>query len=241
MSLYPKPKRPNNRRLAVYDIETTTDLSRVYMVGFFDGTEYRYWESKPLHPGHKQCALSLFLEWWLSSSREEWLYAHNGGNFDNVFTLAWLLSQSDSKFSAEIIPVQSCILRLRLYLRENPKIYWDFLDSFRLLPASLNALAETFLGKKKVDIGEDYETLMNNPKRYEYLEADCRLLYGVLVNFRTMLQDKIGGVLSLSTAACALKTFQQSFQEKMLHSGTPESDRIARDAYYGGRCEVFRR
>lgn len=240
MSLYPKPKRPNNRKLAVYDIETTTDLSRVYMVGFFNGSTYRYWETKPLAPTDKRGALALFLEWWLSEPREEWLYAHNGGNFDNVFTLAWLLSQNDGRFRAEIIPVQSCILRLRIIDASNEHYYWDFLDSFRLLPASLNALAETFLGKQKVDINQDYETLMHNPKRYEYLEADCKLLYGVLEKFRSKLQDEIGGCLSLSTAACALKTFQQGFQEKMLHSGTPESDRISRDAYYGGRCEVFK-
>lgn len=241
MSLYPKPKRPNNRRIAVYDIETTTDLSRVYMVGFFDGSTYRYWESKPMAPTNKRCALALFLEWWLSCNRQEWLYAHNGGNFDNVFTLAWLLGQNDGRFRAEIIPVQSCILRLRIIDVEKPSNYWDFLDSFRLLPASLDALAETFLNKKKVDIGMDYETLMNNPKRYEYLEADCRLLYGVIIKFREMLQNKLGGVLSLSTAACALKTFQQSYQAKMMHSGTIESDRIARCAYYGGRCEIIHR
>ena len=239
MSLYPKPKRPNNRSIAVYDIETTTDLQRVYMVGYFDGSNYRFWESKALPPTDKQGALSCFLEWYFSCPRDEWLYAHNGGNFDNVFTLAWLLSQPTERFRAEIIPVQSCILRLRVIDAQNPKLYWDFLDSFRLLPASLNALAETFLGQQKVDIGQDYETLMHNPKRYEYLEADCRLLHGVLTIFRKKLQGEMGGTLSLSTAACALKTFQQGYQKRMLHSGTPDSDRIARDAYYGGRCEVF--
>lgn len=181
----------------------------------------------------------MFLEWWLSMPREEWLYAHNGGNFDNVFTLAWLLSQDSGRFRAEIIPVQSCILRLRLIDAENPSTYWDFLDSFRLLPASLNALAKAFLAQQKVEI-EDYETLHTNPKRYAYLESDCRLLYGILTLFRDKLQDELGGQLSLSTAACAMKTFQQGFQKRVLHGGTPDSDRLARAAYYGGRCEVFK-
>lgn len=210
------------------------------MVGYYDGNEYRYWESKPLPPGNKRGALHHFLVWYFSQKRDEWLYAHNGGNFDNVFTLAWLLSLGGIRFSAEIIPVQSCMLRLRVIEKETNNTY-DFLDSFRLLPASLNALAETFLGKKKVDIGEDYETLMHNPKRYEYLEADCMLLYGVIMQFKDKLQNQMGGTLSLSTAACALKTFQQGFQKKMLHSGTEDSDRISRAAYYGGRCEVFRK
>jgi len=241
MSLYPKPKRQNNRSIAVYDIETTTDLQRVYMVGYYDGNQYRFWETKPLPPTDEHSALALFLEWYFSNPRDEWLYAHNGGNFDNVFTLSWLLSQPTERFRAEVIPVQSCMLRLRVTRTESPKTYYDFLDSFRLLPASLNALAETFLGRGKVDIDNDYENLMRNPKRYEYLEADCKLLYDVIIMFRDKLQQEMGGTLSLSTAACALKTFQQGYQKKMLHSGTPESDRISRDAYYGGRCEIFRK
>jgi hypothetical protein len=239
MSLYPERPSRNSRPIAVFDIETTTDLQRVYLVGFFDGANYRYWESKPLHPANSRSALALFLEWYLGEPRPYWLYSHNGGNFDNVFVLAWLLAQPTSRFSAEIIPVNSCMLRLRLLDVHDPDTHWDFLDSFRLLPASLNALAKTFLGEQKVDIQHDYENLIRNPKRYEYLEGDCTLLFRVLTMFKAKLEEEIGGRLSLSTAACALKTFQQSFQEEVLFSASPNSDRLARAAYYGGRCEVF--
>ena len=207
MSLCPQRHSKNSIPIAVYDIETTTDLKKVYLVGYYDGTTYKYWESEPLSPENPDSALALFLGWYLSEPRKQWLYAHNGGNFDNVFTLRYVMSQND--LSAEIIPVQSTILRLRILDDKNRK--WDFLDSFRLLPGSLDKLAETFLNKRKVDINKDYETLIHNPMRYDYLKADCVLLYDILIEYRKRLEDKIGGRLALSLAGCAMKTFQMKY------------------------------
>ena len=237
MSLCPQRHSKNSIPIAVYDIETTTDLKKVYLVGYYDGTTYKYWESEPLSPENPDSALALFLGWYLSEPRKQWLYAHNGGNFDNVFTLRYVMSQND--LSAEIIPVQSTILRLRILDDKHNK--WDFLDSFRILPGSLDNLAQTFLGKKKVDINKDYENLMHNPMRYDYLKADCVLLYDILIEYRRRLEDKIGGRLALSIAGCAMKTFQMKHLKQELPSGSETSDRVSRDAYYGGRVEVFKK
>ena len=237
MSLCPQRHSKNSIPIAVYDIETTTDLKKVYLVGYYDGTTYKYWESEPLSPENPDSALALFIGWYLSEPRKQWLYAHNGGNFDNVFTLRYVMSQND--LSAEIIPVQSTILRLRILDDKNRK--WDFLDSFRLLPGSLDKLAETFLNKRKVDINKDYETLIHNPMRYDYLKADCVLLYDILIEYRKRLEDKIGGRLALSLAGCAMKTFQMKYLKQEIPSGSETSDRVSRDAYYGGRVEVFKK
>jgi hypothetical protein len=142
-------------------------------------------------------------------------------------------------YSAELIPVQSTILRLRIIGAQGER--WDFLDSFRLLPGSLDKLAQTFLGERKVDIKHDYENLMFNPMRYDYLRADCVLLYRILQKYRAKLEGEIGGRLALSIAGCAMKTFQMSHLEETLESGNAGSDRISRDAYYGGRVEVFKK
>ena len=256
MSLYPTRASKNSARIAVYDLETTTDLQKVYLCGYYDGTTYRFWESKPLPPEHPDSAVAQFGSWYFEQphTHEQWLFAHNGGNFDHVFLLKWLFTQSDLRI--ELIPVQSTILRMRVFNDSIPwreggggksrsphwKIarHWDFLDSFRLLPGSLNTIAETFLGQKKHDFGGDYDTLHLNPERYRYLQDDCELLYGTLQEYRKRLEGPIGGRLSLSIAGCAMKTFQMSHLEKALHSASEKADEISRAAYYGGRTERFR-
>ena len=60
MSLYPTRASKNAARIAVYDLETTTDLQKVYLCGYYDGVKYRYWESKPLPPEHPDSAVALF-------------------------------------------------------------------------------------------------------------------------------------------------------------------------------------
>ena len=57
-----KPEKP----FEVYDLETTTDLTRVYLAGWYDGREYRYFESLPLPPDSPGSAVDQFCRWYFA-------------------------------------------------------------------------------------------------------------------------------------------------------------------------------
>src|SRR4029077_5128689 len=101
----PLTSKIKDRRFAVYDLETTTDLEKVYLVGFYDGIEYRYFESKPMKPAEEGSAVDQFLRWLISTNvryHKHWIYAHNGGNFDVLYLIKWLYHHSE--YSLEVVP-----------------------------------------------------------------------------------------------------------------------------------------
>jgi hypothetical protein len=238
MSLDPirKPKKP--RPFAVYDIETTTDLKRVYLVGYYDGRNYSYFESEPLSPENPASAMAKFLSWYFGSSTKRYIYAHNGGNFDQVFALAAIIKLWP-KLSLELIPSNSAILMMKV--RDKQKHTWTFLDSARTLPDSLDNLGQCFLNRGKIKDGIDYETLHHNPNRYAYLKNDCILLYDVLSEYFRLLYDKLKGQSGISAASTALATFRAGYQRRPIPEISEHAARLARAGYYGGRCEPFRR
>jgi len=237
VSLDPIKKRRKLQEFDCFDIETTTDLKKVYLVGWYDGTKYLFWESLPLPPEHPDSAISKFLLWRFSTPTRRPQYAHNGGNFDAVFALASIIALFPT-LTVELIPSQSSILLMKVTDKQGHS--WEFRDSARTLPDSLDNLAQCFLGERKMEI-DDYKTLHNNPHRYEYLQRDCTLLYGVLSRFFRLLHDKLGGSAGISAASTALATFRTSYQRRPLPSISKHAEELARAGYYGGRCEPFRR
>jgi hypothetical protein len=207
-------------------------------VGWFDGENYLVFESSPKQPQVKNGALDLWLRWLFSGEAPSGpLYAHNGGNFDANFVLKWLLKQPKRRYRWQIIPVQSTTLCLEVW-KEGSEGSWRFLDSARLMPASLEKLGKTFgLGGKVPDV--DYATLHLDPRRYEYLERDCRLLYVCIERFRTMIEG-LGGEVGMTAPSTAMATYRRAFQRVPLQTHV-KSHKLAREAYYGGRTEVFRR
>ena len=236
MPLEPLRKRGKIRPFEVFDIETTTDLKRVYLVGWYNGIVYRYWESVPLPPEHPESAMAKFLAWRFATPTRCAQYAHNGGNFDTVFALSSIIKLWPN-LTIEIIPSQSSILLLKVY---EDKHKWEFRDSARTLPDSLDNLAQCFIGERKIEV-TDYETLHTNPLRYEYIKKDCTLLYDVLSRYFGLLYDKLGGQAGISAASTALATYRTSYQSRPLPEISDHAAAIARAGYYGGRCEPYRR
>jgi hypothetical protein len=238
VSLEPLRKRRKLKPFEVFDIETTTDLKKVYLVGWHDGAVYTCWESVPLPPEHTDSAISQFLRWRFANPTRRPQYAHNGGNFDTVFALASIIALFPH-LRVEIIPSQSAILLMKVTDTASNNV-WEFRDSARTLPDSLDNLALCFLGERKMKI-DDYSTLHLNPNRYAYLQRDCTLLFGVLSRYFTLLHDKLAGCAGISAASTALATYRTSYQRRPLPSISGHADTLARAGYYGGRCEPFRR
>lgn len=230
------PKRGplKSKKFAVYDIETTTDLQKVYLVGFFDGTAYRYFESEPLPPTDFRSAISQFCMWYFSGKNRCAIYAHNGGNFDHLFVLRWLLTFKPD-CSIEFVPTQSSVLLMTVTIGKQK---YEFRDSMRLMPASLDSIAKTLLGEGKLE-NINYDNLHLDPRRYEYLQRDCLQLYSVLHLWKQTVESKLRGGCGLTVAATAIETLRRGYLQKTLCQLPPEVEALVREGYYGGRTEIF--
>ena len=230
----PKSYTRKERAFEVYDIETTTDLKNCYLVGWYDGKEYKCFESVPLPPDDARSAVSQFCAWYFLRRPPGPIYAHNGGNFDHLYILRWLLRHMPHA-RVEFIPTQSSILLMTVWVNKRK---YEFRDSMRLMVAGLDDIAKTLLGEGKVQ-GINYETLHTDPKRYEYLKRDCLALYLCILKFRSIVVNKLGGAVGLTAAATAIETLRTGYLQRTIKTLTPARENLIREGYYGGRTEVF--
>lgn len=232
----PITRRREDGPFEVYDIETTTDLRNVYLVGWYNGEDYKYWESLPLPPEDPRSAISQFCMWQFMRKNPLPLYAHNGGNFDHLYVLKWLLTH-ETTATIELIPTQSSILLMTVII---DKVRYEFRDSMRLMVGGLDSLAKALLGMGKLP-GVDYETLHKDPIRYDYIKRDCVALFDCIIKFRETVKKGLGGSMGLTAAATAIATIKTSYLAHSIKHLQPESEGLIRSGYYGGRTEVFHR
>lgn len=161
-----KPLRSKIKRKAcwVFDFETKDDDSqdkgwtRPFCCGFYDGDQFTLfrndesvmafpWRLRHLCPGGLVDKLMRYVigEGDRFQSKHGAIYAHNGGKFDDMFVIGWLLMHQD-EFVFEIASVQSRIQRLDFWPKGQSKKlgHWSIFDSIGLLPMSLKKVGETF-------------------------------------------------------------------------------------------------
>ena len=223
------------------DIETTVHLEQAFMVGFYDGHTYKLFEdhrksiSQPHFPEDARGPVSQFLSWLFANKVyvNHWIYAHNGGSFDFLYLIRWLIAHTE-EYSFNVVPLQSSILCLevtekRRRGRRKTPLTWTFLDSYRLMNAGLEKLGKALVGqgktvkqhldgsivdeKSKVEVERFYGTLHRNKQRYEYLRQDCVLLYRCLEEFAGMVLG-VGGGLGMTAPSSAMKTFRRMHLDK---------------------------
>lgn len=230
----PLLKRRPEKYFEVYDIETTTDLKNTYLVGWYNGKEYKMFESYPLPPDDSRSAIAQFCTWQFLRFPHGPIYAHNGGNFDHLYVLRWLLRYFP-KARVEFVPTQSSILLMTVYIDGRK---YEFRDSMRLMVAGLDDIAKTLLGTGKVQ-GIDYETLHTDSRRYDYLKRDCVALYDCIVKFREIVTKRLGGNVGLTAAATSIDTLRTGYLKRSIAGLTESREGFVRLGYYGGRTEVF--
>ena len=279
-ALLSKVKR---HRMVVYDLESKDGptqkpgFTRVFLAGVYDGDTFTSFRNLDVpvggHAGGRSAARPREVYPWeraaiedggcidqcmrhlLSSAhRGAYIYAHNGGGFDHLHVLPWLRART-AEFAWKVIPVQSAIQVLTVQNRAS-KQSWKFLDSYRLLPMSLDQASKSFGFAGKLT--HDLSMVEDDPKWEVYLKRDCEALYEALQQFQSLLTDKLQGEMGITAPSSAMKLYRRRY---MGHGKTPamiphhrhfreclEAKRECegclhawiRRGYYGGRVEVFR-
>lgn len=221
-NLYPLKKPVKQQKFAVCDIEAR-DWNQFLVIGFYDGSEFYSFET-----------LEEFFDHAFNSSSIDIIYAHFGGIYDFLFLLNHVLG-TDTYSLDSLIPRGSGLLSISI--RSGARVI-TFRDSSALLPYSLSKLTKSFkVEHPKKDF--DFETLTAvTPKLVEYLRYDCIGLYECLDLYRqNPLVKQVG--LKITRSAQALHVFR-TYIKKELPACPMGADAVVREAYAGGRTEIFR-
>ncbi len=246
------------RSFLVLDIESkdgdTQDagFTRPFMVGTYEGKKYRAffdtvtperlrmgerapWDERYWRVGG---CVDLVMRNILRKEYAGWhIYAHNAGRFDYLFLLPWLKNVGlKLGFRFQIIPVSSAIQVLDVWREGKPWCRWRFLDSFKLIPTSLDKAAKAFGMSGKLQ--HDLEMDESDPRWQEYNKVDCEQLYGVLEKFHVYVETVLLGEVGITAPSTAMKIFRRNYLREPIPRAE-ETHEFVRRGYFGGRVEVF--
>ena len=199
------------------------------------------------------------------------VYAHNFGAFDGLFLPAWL-EKNRHWVSYKLMPIQSRIQSIEIwrYKSSRPRRTFDerkradrqdrklgvvrFLDSFRVMPVSLNKIIQMFKlrenneGKMKIDLDlPEYDVA----KWTEYNRIDTVMLWRAMGEYKRLIEE-MGGEVGITAPSTAVKLLRRKYisDEIKIHRnihfpGCPKekcdgcAHEFFRKGYFGGRTEVY--
>lgn len=269
--LTPLLGKPRRKSFCTWDLESKDGPSdepgftRVFLAGLYDGSSYQGffgqyetessaleddWRYRAFMPGG---ATDRFMRSALTDKyRGHSFYAHNGGAFDFLHILPWLVRYKvQFGLQVSLVPLgNSGLLAIDVWKTKNKWQRWRFVDSIRLLPMSLEVAARAFGAGRKMRGADGSELLDRHGKPFSlktpeddpgwlaYNESDCRLLYDVLVKVHDLVETHFGGEIGLTAPSTAIKTFRRSFLKKAVARDV-DTHEFVRRGYFGGRTEVF--
>jgi hypothetical protein len=175
------------------------------------------------------------------------LWAHNGGRFDWLLVLEWLVKHPEIVWKA---PKNSTgLVYLKIYppkaaYKKGKQIKYKWIiylyDSLQVLPRSLKELCKSFgVEVQKIDLGEKHpeDIYRDNPGLFwEYLKNDCVSLSQILGRAHKLINtitpiEKITPTL----ASVALRVFKSGFLKEMILTPKNKSQlELEQSAYHGG-------
>lgn len=261
---YPLEGAVRRARFATIDLEskdgaspTKAGFTRPFLAGAYDGESYASFTdtneggdvlTRYVREGG---CVDRMMRWCLSRKRMGWTYyCHNGGGFDFLFLLPWLMrNAARSGLVFDLVPVgNSRLLSIHVRSRKSEHKHggWKFVDSLRTLPMSLEkaGLAFEVGGKNMGELvcldGSPFtlDAHESDPGWIPYNRRDCILLYDVLEKAHDIVEKEFGGEMGLTAPATAMKTFRRSFLKEAIQRDTHTHD-FVRESYFGGRTEVI--
>lgn len=198
------------------------------------------------------------------------IYAHNMGSFDGLFLPAWL-EQNHQWVSYKIMPVTGRIQSIEIW-RCNPHRYRAdlesrkradkkdreqfgvirILDSFRIMPSSLDKIAKSFGLEGKLN-DMDLNAPETDPLWEKYNEVDVVQLFEVIKIYKKMIMELLGGEVGITAPSAAIKLLRRKYLpenfeiRRNIHfdSCTNQDECLGcaheffRQAYFGGRTEIY--
>lgn len=172
----------------------------------------------------------------IAKSDNVWIwYAHNGGKYDALFMLAVADSM---RWECKAIISGGRIIQLKTRPKGEKK-WLQLNDSMSIIQSSLEDAANSFqLKSRKLFTKEDYSTnpsTWTRERRENGCRVDCQIVLELLDTVETLVHIW-GGGLKLTFSAIALSVVKSRVE---LAKVGVKQNMTARDAYMGGRVEVF--
>ena len=221
-----KRKSPDRKhpKFGVYDIETDINDDSIFACGFYDGMNYWCFQGD-------DCAERFIGFIYRSKYGGYTFYAHNGGRFDTTFLMPAFRNlgiRTESAFSGGRMIILS-IAKRRMPI--------TFADSYALMQGSLLNLLSSFgVEHQKGEI--DFKNIRKSDEWIPYLENDVMGLHELLEIFWRFFSPWNAG-LGITISQQAMSTFRRTIDYRI--PAYPELEGFIRQAYFGGRVEVFKR
>lgn len=226
-----------------YDFETYK-WTKPLCVGVYFGdneTDFYLNRNNPLDVA--RTAIEMMLDIADEYDVKQW-WAHNGGKFDALLIIEALKSMPDCE--AEGIVAGGRIISLRI-TEHTSGVVIDLKDSYAVIQSNLAKALESFeIPHKKHFTKEFYASLETDSMGMcklsdDELERgcldDCRALHALLTKVSGMFVDW-GGKLKGTFSSSALSVVKSEVDIPR-HDGEQWANLSCRQAYFGGRVEVF--
>ena len=220
--------------MIVYDLETKGFSDAIVIGGMFDGRTYKTFTS-PIE------LLDFCLE---RDKRDKKVYAHNAGKFDNKILEGYFRRAKIHTFGFINISGALC------FKVKHKGVILDFRDSMLLLPHSLDKLTKAYDVKHKKVTSFDMDGWISSgypitDELLRYLRFDVLGLWEVLQKFKKNIPIEPKLTIA-STAFSVLMETDSGIDGKPIKDITvnlfsKELENKIRNAYRGGRTEVFKR
>jgi len=184
------------------------------------------------------------------------VYFHNLGSFDGIFLLKFLLKKEQDKYRTSLVIRHGSIYSITLhYSYKNQELTLKFLDSYKLLPKSLDNLAKDLLGERKIIFDHSQVNCSyikeNFNKILEYLNQDVKILAKIIcLVHKSIFKDFRIDIFKRPTASSlAYAIYRSEFlpdleknQENLIAKSTIQKTHydFLQNSYRGGICEVYR-
>lgn len=230
--------------LAVYDIEAT-EWVNVKLLCHVDelGNRVAFSGKTTVE------ALDAYLDWVYRYFKGDVLWAHAGGRYDHRFLIARALERG-WEFKASMSGGTIVILTIDNGTREI-----KFGDSYRLMPNALREIGKT-VGIEKIDVDRSHIEKLSPHELEEYCYRDCDIALKGLQLMRDTLTS-VGADFAFTLASIATRWVRRSPVVDWKRMGrwegrkyimrhcdknakSPRWDELCFDAFFGGRCEMYR-